>query len=76
MEGKLIIENELYNSFHTQTHCCNLWLCHGMILALRFFNVIQIALDYCTTHQPPPVFFLLFSLFSCNQVLLIQTFFS
>lgn len=37
MEENLIMENELYNSFHTQTDGCNLWLGQGRILALGFF---------------------------------------
>lgn len=78
MEENLIIENELYNSFHTQTHCCNLWLGQGRILALGFFFFLlmpsnSFRLSYAT-QQPPPAFSLLsrvssvlFSFFHLNS---------
>lgn len=67
MEENLIIENELYNSFHTRTHCCNLWLGHGRILALVFFLFFllmplnRFRLLYAT--QQPHLFFLSFLFF-------------
>lgn len=65
MEENLITENELYNSFHTQAHCCNLWLGHGRILALGllfFFFLMpwnRFRLLY-GKQQPPTCFFFLF----------------
>lgn len=59
MEENLIVENELYNSFHTQTQFCNLWLGQGRILPLGVFLLMpsnSFRLSY-RTEQTPPVFF-------------------
>lgn len=63
MEENLIVENELYNSFHTQTQFCNLWLGQGRILPLRVFLLMpsnSFRLSYRTEQTPPDFFPLLF----------------